>query len=68
MGVLYNAVKLKKQMKQQFVLERLLDLGVTHSQQGQPIQELSYKELQFELILVEMRQVDIEHPDHRWFR
>jgi hypothetical protein len=44
LGVLFNSVKLQKQMKQQFVLDRLLELGVTHSQQGQPIQELAFED------------------------
>ncbi len=55
-------------MKKQMVLDRLLELNITHSQQGKPIQELEYSELKYELVLAEMRQVDIEHPDHKWFR
>jgi 3-deoxy-D-manno-octulosonate 8-phosphate phosphatase KdsC-like HAD superfamily phosphatase len=61
-------MKLQKQMKQQFVLDRLLELGVTHTHYGQPIKELTYKELLHELVLAEMRQVDIDHPEHVWFR
>jgi hypothetical protein len=61
-------MKLQKQMKREFVLDRLYELGVTHSQHGQPIQELSYEDLKHHLVLAEMRQVDIEHPEHRWFR
>jgi hypothetical protein len=68
MGMLYNATKLKKNMKKQMVLDRLLELNITHSQQGKPIEELEYSELKYELVLAEMRQVDIEHPDHKWFR
>ncbi|OLS39113.1 hypothetical protein [Bacillus sp. MRMR6] len=68
MGVLLKAMNLKKNMKQQIVLERLKELGVTHSQQGKVIEELDYNELKFELVIAEMNQVDIEHPDHKWFR
>lgn len=68
MGVLYKAVNIQKTMKHQFILERLQELGVTHSQQNQPIYELSYDDLKYELVLAEMRKVDIEHPDHKWFR
>lgn len=68
MGVLYNAMKLQKQMKHEFVLERFNELGITHTQQGKPIQELTYKELLHELVLAEMRQVDIDRPEHKWFR
>lgn len=68
MGVLFNTMKLQKQMKYEFVLERFKELGITHTQQGKPIQELTYQELLTELVLAEMRQVDIDHPNHRWFR
>lgn len=68
MGLLYKATNMKKNMKQQMVLDRLHEIGVTHSQQGKPIQELEYDELKYELVLSEMRQVDIDHPDHKWFR
>jgi 3-deoxy-D-manno-octulosonate 8-phosphate phosphatase KdsC-like HAD superfamily phosphatase len=61
-------VKLQKQMKQQFVLDRLLELGVTHSQQGQPIQELAYEDLKYELVLAEIKAVDIDNENNRWFR
>jgi hypothetical protein len=40
MGILYNSVKLQKNMKREFVLERLLASGITKSQTGNPIQEL----------------------------
>lgn len=68
MGILYNSVQLQKNMKQEMVLDRLQELGVKVSQQGQSIHEVGYKELLFELVLAEMRQVDIDHPEHRWFR
>lgn len=68
MGVLYDAMKLQKNMKKQFVLERLIELGFTHSQQGKPLQELEYDEMKYELVLAEIRKVDVEHPDHKWFR
>ena len=67
MGALYNAMKLQKQMKHEFVLERLLELGVTHSQQGQPIQELAYEDLKYELVLASFRQIDVEKESGRWF-
>jgi 3-deoxy-D-manno-octulosonate 8-phosphate phosphatase KdsC-like HAD superfamily phosphatase len=68
LGVLFNTMKLQKQKKHEFVLERFKELGITHTQQGKPIQELTYQELLTELVLVEMRQVDIDCPDHKWFR
>lgn len=67
MGLLLNATKLKKQMKHDMVLERLQELGVKEHQ-GKSIHEIEYKELLTVLLLAEMRQVDIEHPEHKWFR
>jgi hypothetical protein len=68
MGILYNSVKLQKQIKQEMVLERLLELGVTKSQTGKSVHDLQYSELKTLWVLAEMRQVDIDHPDHTWFR
>jgi hemerythrin superfamily protein len=67
MGILYNSVKLKNNMKKEMVLERLLELGVKEHE-GKSIHEIEYKVLLTVLVLAEMRQVDIEHPDHKWFR
>jgi hypothetical protein len=61
-------MKLQKQMKKDLVLERLLALGVTTSQTGKSVHELGYDELKTLWVLAEMRQVDIDHPDHKWFR
>jgi hemerythrin superfamily protein len=67
MGILYNSVKLKNNMKKEMVIERLQELGVKEHQ-GKLVQDIEYKELLTVLVLAEMRQVDIEHPDHKWFR
>jgi hypothetical protein len=71
MGILYDSMKkvdLHQQMKRSMILERLTNLGVTQNQIGQSIHELDYDELKTVLVLAEMRQVDIDHPDHKWFR
>ncbi|MBT2727861.1 hypothetical protein J7E63_13020 [Bacillus sp. ISL-75] len=68
MGVLYKSMKLQKQMKKNMVLDRLLELGITKNQSGKPVHECDYEELKTLWVLAEMRQVDIDHPDHRWFR
>lgn len=49
-----------QEMKRNFILDRLKQLNVTHSQDGIPIHELSYEELKYELVLAEFRQMDIE--------
>ncbi|MFS0776235.1 hypothetical protein ABC255_09530 [Neobacillus sp. 3P2-tot-E-2] len=70
-----NATKLKKQtrknlkeLNRQFFLDRLIELGVTETSYGKSVHDLDYEEMRQECILAEMRQVDIEHPEHRWFR
>ena len=71
MWILYDSVKkvdLHQEMKRNMVIERLQALGVTKNQIGQSIHDLEYDELKTVLVLAEMRQVDIEHPDHKWFR
>jgi hypothetical protein len=68
MGVLYDSIKLQKQMKKDMVLERLIELGIITSPTGKPVHELEYSELKTLWVLAEMRQVDIDHPDHKWFR
>jgi hypothetical protein len=68
MGVLYKSMYLQKQMKRDMVIERLAILGVTVSQDGQSIHDMEYGELKTLWVLAEMRQVDIDHPDHTWFR
>jgi hypothetical protein len=68
MGILFHASQMKKNMKQEMVLERLLELGVKETQTGKSVYELDYEDLLIELVLAEMRQVDVEHPDHKWFR
>jgi hypothetical protein len=71
MGILFDSMKkvnLHQQMKHNMILERLTTLGVTKNQIGQSIHDLDYDELKTVLVLAEMRQVDIDHPDHKWFR
>jgi hypothetical protein len=70
MGILYDSIKNEKlhhKMKHNFVIERLQELGVKEHQ-GKSIHEIEYKVLLTVLVLAEMSQVDIEHPDHKWFR
>jgi hypothetical protein len=67
MGILYNSVKLQKNMKREFVLERLLASGITKSQTGKSIQELSYDELKYELVLSAFREIDTNSDSGKWF-
>jgi hypothetical protein len=70
MGVLYDSVKkvdLHQEMKRNMVIEKILELGVKEYL-GISIYDLSYDELKSVWVLAEMCKVDIEHPDHKWFR
>lgn len=67
MGILYKSVLLKKKMKKEFVLERLQEKGITHSQTGKPIHELSYEDLKYELDLAAFRDIDSEGDSGKWF-
>lgn len=67
MGVLYHAMKLQKNMKYDFVLERLLALGVTKSQTGKSIHDCDYDELKYELVLASFRVIDQDNDSGKWF-
>lgn len=62
-----NTKQLHQELKRNFVIERLEKLGVT-THDHKSIYAMDYQELLPVLVLAEMRQVDIEHPEHRWFR
>ncbi|TKC15701.1 hypothetical protein [Robertmurraya kyonggiensis] len=71
MGILYDSVKnasLHQEMKRNMIIERLEALKVTQNQFKESIYTLDYEELKTLLVLSEMRQVDIDHPSHKWFR
>lgn len=57
----------QQELKRNFVIERLEKLGVT-KHEGMSIYEMDYRRLLSVLVLAEMRNVDIEHPNHKWFR
>jgi hypothetical protein len=62
-----NTKQLHQELKRNFVIDRLETLGMTEHD-GNPIYNMEYKELLSVLVLAEMRQVDIDHPSHKWFR
>lgn len=71
MGILNDSVKkvqALKEKKKQLVIDRLVSLGVLQNQYGEPLGSLDYDELKYLLVLAEMKQVDIHHPEHKWFR
>jgi hypothetical protein len=67
LGILYDSVKMQQELKHKFVLEKLLEIGITESQQGISVYELDYDELKSELVLASFRQIDIQNDHNKWF-
>lgn len=59
--------QLHQEMKQKFVLERLVKMGVRQSQTGKPLHELDYETLKYELVLASFREIDAESSSNGWF-
>lgn len=59
--------KLHQELKHQFVLEKLLEKGVTISQDGIDIRELSYADLKYEWLLLAFREIDTQNDKSGWF-
>lgn len=53
--------------KRNFILDRLKELNITHTQSGKPIHECDYDRLKEELVLASFRQRDIQADANRWF-
>lgn len=53
--------------KRDFIIEELHKLKVFVTQQGRRIEELSYDDLKYELLMASFRQIDIENDENRWY-
>jgi hypothetical protein len=58
---------MQKQMKRNFVLDQLRSKGITHSQEGTSIDDLSYDDLKYLLVLSAFKDIDTGHDSHKWF-
>lgn len=67
MGLLYNTVMMHQEMKRNFVLDKLMEKGITHSQDGTSIEKLDYETLKYELVLSAFREIDAENGEEKWF-
>lgn len=67
MGVLYKAAVAEKRLKKNFILERLQGMSIQVSQQGIPIDQLSYEELKYEYVLASFRDIDTDRTENTWF-
>ncbi|NRD80314.1 hypothetical protein HPT25_23615 [Bacillus sp. BRMEA1] len=59
--------QLHQELKHKFVLDKLRKLGVTHSQEGDPITELDYESLKYELVLASFKEMDVQSESNKWF-
>lgn len=65
--ILYNSVKLHRELEKKNVIERLEKLGVKHNRNGVSIQKLDYRELVFLLALQNYIRTDVESTPNSWF-
>ena len=61
------ANQMQQNMKRNFVLDQLKERGITHSQNGTSIDELTYDELKYELVLSSFKEIDSESSENKWF-
>ena len=64
MGFLFDAVTTDKR---EFLIKELRLLGVTTSQNGTSLEELSFEELNYEFAQALFRKIDITKDENRWF-
>ncbi|MGD6778817.1 hypothetical protein ACQCT3_00830 [Sutcliffiella horikoshii] len=62
-----DKMTLHQEMKRRYVRDQLLLKGVTISQDGQNIHDLSYDELKYELVLSAFREIEAEKDENKWF-
>lgn len=63
----YNSVKQQSEIKKQFVLDKLIEAGVTKGQSGKSVHVMDYEELKYELTLQAFRDIDITSDSSRWW-
>lgn len=48
-------------------LEKLLEKGITESQEGKSVYQMDYHELKREVALVSFREINTESAENAWF-
>lgn len=61
------ANQIQQNMKRNFVLDQLKEKGITHSQNGTSIDDLTYEDLKYELVLSSFKEIDSESSENKWF-
>lgn len=59
--------KLHQERIHKYYIERLKELGVTHSQLGHKVDDLDIEEAHYELVLAEIRAVEVSNESSKWF-
>jgi hypothetical protein len=59
--------QLHQEMMRNFVIERLIKMGVRQAQSGKSVHEMDYEEAKYELVLASFREIDTENPSNGWF-
>jgi hypothetical protein len=69
MSVKYSNVKgiLHQGKMHKIFIDRLIELGVTHSQLGHKVETLDYDEAKYEYTLAAFREIEAEHESNRWY-
>jgi hypothetical protein len=62
-----NKRQLHQELKRNFVLERLLELGIKKAQSGKNIHDCDYRELKSELAVASFRDIDAQSDSAKWF-
>jgi hypothetical protein len=64
MGILFDIAMADKRKA---LIKELRLLGVSTSQNGTSLEELSFEELNYEFAQALFRKIDIERDENRWF-
>jgi hypothetical protein len=70
MGILYASVikqKLHQERMHKIFIDRLVELGVTHSQLGHPVLSLDYDEAKYEYTIAAFKEIDVTKDSNKWF-
>lgn len=59
--------QLHQELKRNFVLEKLLEAGVTKSRDGIDLHDCDYKQLKHEWVMFSVREIDVEKDENKWF-
>ena len=64
MGFLYDSVM---EQKRKYLIQELQRMNVTQSSEGKDLNDLSYDDLKYEVVIASFRQIEIDNPEHKFF-